>query len=100
MFKGYMFKGISSSGRGGKVIRAKPFSAAVENGLVYLVRGTWNASFIAELSQFPDPKTHDDIVDAAANAYSHLSSMAARGKINLSKMVMSRNSFTVSKRNI
>jgi len=37
-----------------------------ENGFVTLNKGEWNARFLDQLFQFPDPLTHDDLVDALA----------------------------------
>src|SRR6056300_158316 len=37
-----------------------------ENGIVSLSKGEWNSRFLDELFQFPDPLTHDDLVDALA----------------------------------
>jgi len=37
-----------------------------ENGLITLKKGEWNSQFIDEISQFPDPLTHDDMIDALA----------------------------------
>jgi len=37
-----------------------------ENGYVTLDKGEWNARFLDQLFQFPDPLTHDDLVDALA----------------------------------
>ncbi len=37
-----------------------------ENGFVTLSRGEWNSRFLDQLFQFPDPLTHDDLVDALA----------------------------------
>jgi predicted phage terminase large subunit-like protein len=37
-----------------------------EHGLVRIKRGEWNSRFLDELFQFPDPLTHDDLVDAVA----------------------------------
>jgi len=37
-----------------------------ENGIVTLNKGEWNSRFLDELFQFPDPLTHDDLVDALA----------------------------------
>lgn len=37
-----------------------------ENGLITLKHGEWNAQFVDEISQFPDPLTHDDMIDALA----------------------------------
>ena len=38
----------------------------VENGFVTLDKGEWNSRFLDQLFQFPDPLTHDDLVDALA----------------------------------
>jgi predicted phage terminase large subunit-like protein len=54
-----------------KVLRADPFAASVENGNVRLVRGEWNQTFIGECRSFPFGR-HDDQVDAAADAWTHL----------------------------
>jgi predicted phage terminase large subunit-like protein len=35
-----------------------------ENGYVTLSKGPWNEKFLDQLFQFPDPLTHDDLVDA------------------------------------
>ena len=37
-----------------------------ENGYVTLNKGEWNSRFLDQLFQFPDPLTHDDLVDALA----------------------------------
>ena len=37
-----------------------------EHGFVTLNRGEWNSRFLDQLFQFPDPLTHDDLVDALA----------------------------------
>jgi predicted phage terminase large subunit-like protein len=37
-----------------------------ENGYVTLSKGEWNSRFLDQLFQFPDPLTHDDLVDALA----------------------------------
>jgi predicted phage terminase large subunit-like protein len=37
-----------------------------EHGLIRIKRGEWNSRFLDELFQFPDPLTHDDLVDALA----------------------------------
>lgn len=37
-----------------------------ENGYVTLNEGDWNTEFLDQLFQFPDDKTHDDLVDALA----------------------------------
>jgi predicted phage terminase large subunit-like protein len=37
-----------------------------ENGLITLNKGDWNTKFLDQLFQFPDPLTHDDLIDALA----------------------------------
>ncbi len=69
MFAGYGLKGIRSTGD--KVTRARPFSAAVERGNVYVVKADWNEAFFYELNVFPTGE-HDDQVDAASGAYNQL----------------------------
>jgi predicted phage terminase large subunit-like protein len=56
---------------GDKTTRADPFSSQVNAGNVRMLQGEWNAAFIEELRQFPDGK-HDDLVDAAADAFEEL----------------------------
>ena len=71
IFEGYDYLGISSSGD--KVTRAKPFSAACQNGNVKLMRAHWNNEFLWELEMFPQKGVHDDQVDGASSAYSEMS---------------------------
>ena len=37
-----------------------------ENGYIILNKGEWNSRFLDQLFQFPDPLTHDDLVDSLA----------------------------------
>ena len=37
-----------------------------ENGFISLNKGDWNMKFLDQLFQFPDPLTHDDLIDALA----------------------------------
>ena len=37
-----------------------------ENGQIELRKADWNTRFMDQLFQFPDPLTHDDLVDALA----------------------------------
>ena len=37
-----------------------------EHGLITLKKAPWNSRFLDELFQFPDPLTHDDLVDSLA----------------------------------
>jgi predicted phage terminase large subunit-like protein len=57
---------------GSKEVRAMPFAAACEAGLVDIERGEWNRDFLDELCGFPTGK-HDDQVDAASDAFNLLS---------------------------
>lgn len=59
---------------GDKVTRAKPYSAAVENELVSLVRAPWTTAYLDELTPFPSRGIHDDQVDASSLAHSVLAS--------------------------
>lgn len=56
---------------GNKVYRADPFSVAVNNGLVQVLRGSWNHDYIEELRMFPFGQ-YKDQVDASSGAYSQL----------------------------
>lgn len=58
---------------GDKVTRAMPAASQVEAGNVFLVRGDWNETFLAELATFP-AGSHDDQVDAFADAINQISS--------------------------
>lgn len=87
LFSGFAFKGETSSGS--KVIRSKLFSAACENGLVYLVRGYWNHEFINELVNFPSKDYHDDQVDSASAAYNFLAEKS-KGDFDISKMIRTK----------
>jgi predicted phage terminase large subunit-like protein len=63
---GYAFQGVPSTGD--KVTRARAVMAAAKAGNVKIVKGRWNASFLDELSMFPNGK-HDDQVDALSGAF-------------------------------
>jgi predicted phage terminase large subunit-like protein len=54
---------------GSKVERAKALSSAAESGNVFLVRGSWNADFLDEISLFPSEGVHDDQEDSASGAH-------------------------------
>jgi predicted phage terminase large subunit-like protein len=69
MFAGYPVRVLPVSGD--KAVRADPFAAQVGAGNVRLLRGTWNAAFVEELRAFPAGR-HDDMVDAAADAFNDL----------------------------
>jgi predicted phage terminase large subunit-like protein len=56
---------------GDKQTRADPFSAQINGGNVWIVRGVWNSAFIEEYRAFPSG-TNDDQVDAGANGFNEL----------------------------
>jgi len=70
---GYNFAGIRATGD--KVTRARPFAAAVANGNVRVVRGPWLTHWLDELSSFPEACDHDDQVDSAVGAFTHLAGL-------------------------
>jgi predicted phage terminase large subunit-like protein len=56
---------------GDKETRAFNFAAQVNAGNVRLIQAPWNKAFIEELRAFP-MGTHDDQVDAVADAFNRL----------------------------
>lgn len=71
ILQGYTFTGIKSTGS--KVVRAQPFSAAVENGNVKICKDCqWIEEMLYELVAFPTKGIHDDIVDALSGAFTAL----------------------------
>jgi predicted phage terminase large subunit-like protein len=70
MLKGFDVATITMTKK--KLSRAKPVSAQVENGNVFVLRAPWNEDFFSELEGFPDVG-HDDIVDALSGAFNELS---------------------------
>lgn len=70
---GFDFAGIRSTGD--KLTRARPFSAAVANGNVRVVRGPWLTEWLDEFSAFPEACDHDDQVDSAVGAFSYLAGL-------------------------
>lgn len=54
-----------------KKIRARPVSAQVLAGNVYIVKGEWNLPLTNELQNFPDGN-HDDQVDTLSGAFNYL----------------------------
>lgn len=70
---GYDFQGIRATGD--KLTRARPFAAAVANGNVRCVRSPWLTDWLDELSSFPEAANHDDQVDSAVGAFTHLTGL-------------------------
>lgn len=56
---------------GNKDARLQPFESWAEAGNVRLVRGSWNADFVEELTAIPNGRTRDQ-ADAAAGAFNKL----------------------------
>jgi predicted phage terminase large subunit-like protein len=55
-----------------KINRAKPVSAQCEAGNIFVLRAPWNDDFFNELENFPNPESHDDIVDTLSGAFNNL----------------------------
>ncbi len=70
---GFDFSGIRATGD--KLTRARPFAAAVANGNVRVVRGTWLSDWLDEMSSFPEACDHDDQVDSVVGAFTHLTGL-------------------------
>jgi predicted phage terminase large subunit-like protein len=70
---GYDFVGNRATGD--KVTRARPFAAAVANGNVRVVRGPWLTEWLDEFASFPEAAPHDDQVDSAVGAFTHLAGL-------------------------
>lgn len=70
---GYDFGAVRATGD--KVTRARPFAAAVANGNVRLVRGPWLTEWLDEFASFPEAANHDDQVDSAVGAFTHLTGL-------------------------
>jgi len=85
VLQGFSFKGCKTTGS--KVVRAKPFSAAVENSNVNIIRAAWNTKFLEECIVFPQEGFHDDQVDAASGAFEqlNLSGIAGVGTIKVNR---------------
>lgn len=85
---GFNFRGDKPSGS--KIERARTASAACENGLVYIVRGTKTKAFLNELEAFP-VGAHDDMVDAFSGGIMKISETANIGKAKPKKGRKKRN---------
>lgn len=72
LLAGYPLHFFHESGAGDKITRAQPFASAAGAGRVYLFTGTWVAQALDEFESF-GVSGNDDVVDAAARAYSFLS---------------------------
>ncbi|MBX3139856.1 MAG: phage terminase large subunit [Trueperaceae bacterium] len=59
---------------GDKVTRFGPASARAYKGLISVTRAPWNDWLFSQLEAFPDPKAHDDAVDALSDLVDELTS--------------------------
>lgn len=75
LLAGYDVHAIKETGD--KETRARPYSAQVEAGNVYYLRGPWNHEYLSELEAFPTEGIHDDYVDASTGAFVTLQPDAA-----------------------
>jgi len=73
VLSGFDFAGIRSTGD--KITRARPFAAAIANGNVRCLRGAWLTDWLDEMSSFPESCDHDDQVDSAVGAFTHLTGL-------------------------
>lgn len=73
---GYDLLGVRATGD--KVSRARPFSSAVANGNVRVVRASWLTDWLDEFASFPEASYHDDQVDSAVGAFTVLSGLGQR----------------------
>lgn len=69
VLRGYDFRPIKPTGP--KEVRASAMAAAMENGNLMMLRGTWNRQTEDNLLSFPYGE-HDDITDAVAYAFNEL----------------------------
>lgn len=67
---GFNVRANPVQGTGSKEVRAQPLASQLQAGFVKLCKGPWNHAFIDEAIMFPNPKIHDDQVDAASGAFS------------------------------
>ena len=66
---------------GDKEVRSRALSAQWQAGNVYIVRGDWNESYLAEMNAFP-LGAHDDDVDASNEAFAELTIGVAEASIS------------------
>jgi len=75
--RGWMVYGINPRTGGAKEIRAQPFAAAAEAGMILVAKANWNAALMDELVTWPKGATKDQ-VDALAQGYSFIDKMEDR----------------------
>jgi predicted phage terminase large subunit-like protein len=67
---------------GDKVTNAEPFAAQWQAGNVDVLRAPWNDEYFGFMEAFPDPKVHDDPVDASATGYKELNQLRPILEVN------------------
>ena len=77
--KGYQFRADKEYRTTKKEIRAKPFSAASQDGMISLVLGEWISAWLDEHTIFPDG-SHDDQVDSSVGAFTMLGKLVRGGE--------------------
>ncbi len=82
---GYDFQAIRATGD--KITRARPFAAAAANGNVRVVRAPWLTEWLDEFASFPEATEHDDQVDSAVGAFTHLTGLGLSQKRTISIVV-------------
>lgn len=70
-FPGFDIQGVPESGKGTKVMRARPLSSRQRQKKIYVLDGSWNNDFFTEAEDFPIGE-HDDQVDAASGAFNDI----------------------------
>lgn len=74
VLQGWKFRADKEYRTTKKEVRAKPFSAAAEDGQISLLFGKWISPWLDEHIIFPDG-THDDQVDSAVGSFQMISKM-------------------------
>ena len=70
--KGFrVFVDVPSGSGSSKELRAHPFSAQVNAGNVFMVKGDWNRECVNELMFFPNSK-YKDITDSLSGAFNRI----------------------------
>ncbi len=62
------FDVVAKSVSGSKQVRATPFAAQWQNGIIEILIAEWNEEYFNQLESFPESK-HDDMVDASSDAF-------------------------------
>lgn len=71
---GYVVRGHNPRDIGDKIVRANPWYAKAEQGLVYLTAAEWNRAFLDQFASFP-LVSHDDIIDVVSGGFHVISPM-------------------------